>query len=131
RGLRSAGTGRPSSRCLGGSARVRRARGGRRRTSYDRHQLGEDDDVVLVVADGAVELAAAGDQLQRRAAVLSHHPVPGEGVLGELLHRQDAVAQLVAVGLLNDDLVDRKGTRLNSRHVKISYAVFGLQKKSR
>src|SRR5690606_38396764 len=48
RGLRSAGTGRPSSRCLGGSARVRRGGDDSWRTSYDRRQLGVDDHIVAV-----------------------------------------------------------------------------------
>src|SRR5690606_40961997 len=34
-----------------------------------------------------------------------------------------------ATGMLND-IIDRKSTRLNSSHVKISYAVFCLKKKS-
>src|SRR5690606_8064757 len=41
----------------------------------------------------------------------------------------------IVFGMVNDaeiladaSIVDRKSTRLNSRHVKISYAVFGLKK---
>src|SRR5690606_6096770 len=37
---------------------------------------------------------------------------------------------LVVGVLLNDSIQDRKSTRLNSSHVKISYAVFCLKKKS-
>src|SRR5690606_40177890 len=40
---------------------------------------------------------------------------------------RDAVNELA--GELNADVVDRKSTRLNSSHVKISYAVFCLKKK--
>src|SRR5690606_41043999 len=36
---------------------------------------------------------------------------------------------LATVQLFNADSVDRKSTRLNSSHVKISYAVFCLKKK--
>src|SRR5690606_39549252 len=41
------------------------------------------------------------------------------------------LAAVVAVGhVVTDGPVDRKSTRLNSSHVKISYAVFCLKKKS-
>src|SRR5690606_40205590 len=44
----------------------------------------------------------------------------------------DHASDLTNVGLLGFDpqQVDRKSTRLNSSHVKISYAVFCLKKKS-
>src|SRR5690606_40060564 len=40
-----------------------------------------------------------------------------------------AIAIENAVGLLKAEMEDRKSTRLNSSHVKISYAVFCLKKK--
>src|SRR5436305_3353056 len=38
-------------------------------------------------------------------------------------------AREVAVAELGDNVLDRKSTRLNSSHVRISYAVFCLKKK--
>src|SRR5690606_40945325 len=50
----------------------------------------------------------------------------------------DVARALLAVGRMNPDVVllgpvagDRKSTRLNSSHVKISYAVFCLKKKKK
>src|SRR5436309_11023261 len=44
---------------------------------------------------------------------------------GRLLDRRDAASQKPTVA------IDRKSTRLNSSHVKISYAVFCLKKKKK
>src|SRR5690606_41976578 len=41
------------------------------------------------------------------------------------------LADNVARHVVGEDLTDRKSTRLNSSHVKISYAVFCLKKKRR
>src|SRR5690606_3919728 len=60
---------------------------------------------VLVVPAGPVELATAGDQLQRRPPVLGHDAVPRERVLPDLLDRRHPVGELVAVALLDDHLV--------------------------
>src|SRR3989442_2968795 len=50
-------------------------------------------------------------------------------LLAEILGRQDATPATVAA-ILGEELVgDRKSTRLNSSHVRISYAVFCLKKK--
>src|SRR5690606_8200999 len=78
---------------------------------YPAHQ-----DKLLYIPNGAdVGPRAAADQLR-------HHPVlaqfglkPGQYVL--------------SVGRLVPEKEDRKSTRLNSSHVKISYAVFCLKKK--
>src|SRR5690554_7192906 len=53
----------------------------------------------------------------------------------EYHHRPRAGAGLIALGQIErvwqaDVLVDRKSTRLNSSHVRISYAVFCLKKKT-
>src|SRR5690606_40482214 len=45
------------------------------------------------------------------------------------LHSFDAMAGYSYQRTKNDDGLDRKSTRLNSSHVKISYAVFCLKKK--
>src|SRR5690606_40132933 len=41
----------------------------------------------------------------------------------------ESVVRLVAVDVVDAQAADRKSTRLNSSHVKISYAVFCLKKK--
>src|SRR5690554_7496053 len=41
----------------------------------------------------------------------------------------DAAKWILSVGMLMGRLEDRKSTRLNSSHVRISYAVFCLKKK--
>src|SRR5690606_39404583 len=61
----------------------------------------------------------------RRAVVLL---VRSEN-LRRLPVRQARVRRLAEVGVLRDR-EDRKSTRLNSSHVKISYAVFCLKKKT-
>src|SRR5690606_36957780 len=69
--------------------------------------------------------------LRRHLAVLVDHEVAGPplGVLADHEAAVRAVAAhpavlLVLAELLGDHLADRKSTRLNSSHVKISYAVF-------
>src|SRR5690554_7656969 len=61
------------------------------------------------------------------------HPQPlREDVVSESNHREEyqAVAPAVQDGLyLVPRVIDRKSTRLNSSHVRISYAVFCLKKK--
>src|SRR5690606_41700624 len=76
--------------------------------------------------------------------VAEEHPVPyvlpvragdrHEAALGEAVGVQPA-ARDVGVGAVGsrvaaEQLLDRKSTRLNSSHVKISYAVFCLKKKT-
>src|SRR5690606_41932927 len=65
--------------------------------------------------------------------------IPPERVLTELL-LQVSLPQDVAVPIetgeiaaleIDEDMLDRKSTRLNSSHVKISYAVFCLKKKKK
>src|SRR5690606_39967609 len=46
----------------------------------------------------------------------------------EMLFRSDGMTFISGV-ILYDETIDRKSTRLNSSHVKISYAVFCLKKK--
>src|SRR5690606_24327486 len=53
-------------------------------------------------------------------------PLGGPGI-GTVLAREAAVAQQVAAAVTGRE--DRKSTRLNCSHVKISYAVFCLKKK--
>src|SRR5690606_27649184 len=77
-----------------------------------------------VVPDGAIlELAHLAGQLDQRL-----DPAGADAALGQRRH-------LVlegpggAVEVTGDGAGDRKSTRLNSSHVKISYAVFCLKKK--
>src|SRR5690606_39345518 len=63
---------------------------------------------------------AAASKLPQRVDLGGWHEIPGRG---ELRLRIDALHGLAkAVGMRPDR--DRKSTRLNSSHVKISYAVF-------
>src|SRR5690606_39800757 len=53
-------------------------------------------------------------------------------VVRDVLSDPDAAAKLLSAGgEVVTQLLDRKSTRLNSSHVKISYAVFCLKKKSK
>src|SRR5690606_41572141 len=69
-----------------------------------------------------------------RSAVLGREQHRGRAGVVQRLHDGHAVAELergletLAQALLQ---VDRKSTRLNSSHVKISYAVFCLKKKKK
>src|SRR5690606_41803818 len=55
------------------------------------------------------------------------HSTHAEEVL-EIVDPQELEARQVG-GAVRTDFIDRKSTRLNSSHVKISYAVFCLKKK--
>src|SRR3989442_12034941 len=46
-------------------------------------------------------------------------------------HIDPAIIKLVPLELVKKHMVDRKSTRLNSSHVRISYAVFCLKKKKK
>src|SRR5690554_7056389 len=54
-------------------------------------------------------------------------------VLDVLNHHSDSLSTVLIADLKTDlqDLEDRKSTRLNSSHVRISYAVFCLKKKKK
>src|SRR5690606_39483954 len=73
--------------------------------------------------------------VQRRTARLAHgfdvHQGVG-GVAGTFEVNQRGLAAALGRQVLGprQDRVDRKSTRLNSSHVKISYAVFCLKKKT-
>src|SRR5690606_24868170 len=51
-------------------------------------------------------------------------------ILGEELGRSASLGVSMAIAVQTDMATDRKSTRLNSSHVKISYAVFCLKKKN-
>src|SRR5690606_41341734 len=64
---------------------------------------------------------------------LSPRPLlsPASGLFRASNHRDLPVAERSQQGLVEQEATDRKSTRLNSSHVKISYAVFCLKKKKR
>src|SRR5690606_41791199 len=69
-----------------------------------------------------------GAELRVRVADEAGQPVAGQAVQAALLGRSDFL--LMSDGATETaGFVDRKSTRLNSSHVKISYAVFCLKKK--
>src|SRR5690606_41165742 len=51
--------------------------------------------------------------------------------IGDADQKRNQKADLVFLGLASDENLDRKSTRLNSSHVKISYAIFCLKKKKK
>src|SRR5690606_40345048 len=86
----------------------------------------------------ALPILAAGENSEvtvRRGLVLVRPRLAGdvEEMLGEPSRRGVIADQQGGFGLLLDGLHggDRKSTRLNSSHVKISYAVFCLKKKKK
>src|SRR5690606_41926354 len=66
--------------------------------------------------------------LVRVLAVMPALLIPG--LLDSLDSLQDVFSNLIANLQATSVPLDRKSTRLNSSHVKISYAVFSLKKKS-
>src|SRR5690606_17942858 len=72
----------------------------------------------LVATLGGIEEAVRGDRAALRLTSSSADEAVIDGSLRGVLEAESA------------DLIDRKSTRLNSSHVKISYAVFCLKKKN-
>src|SRR5690606_41261399 len=69
-----------------------------------------------------------GDPLSRLGAVSDdrrHHDQPAK----RIRNRQPALPSRLCRRAAGEVEIDRKSTRLNSSHVKISYAVFCLKKK--
>src|SRR5690606_42065307 len=88
--------------------------------SFPTRRSSDLEDRLGARGDGAVE--------GRRVLGVGPHHVPAEA-LERIVELVDRAAIQLAGG---DELVarlDRKSTRLNSSHVKISYAVFCLKKK--
>src|SRR5690606_41830273 len=82
-------------------------------------------------ADVVVANILAGP-LRELAPLISVLPVEGGllGLSGILASQADSVCEAYTERFALDPVVeDRKSTRLNSSHVKISYAVFCLKKK--
>src|SRR5690606_41894353 len=79
-----------------------------------------DDRLLLgvVIIEQGEQLLAGGRQAVLRAVAAER--------LGERVH---ALPQLAVLAPHHHQRQDRKSTRLNSSHVKISYAVFCLKKK--
>src|SRR5690349_22294930 len=85
---------------------------------------GESDATVLSLIDASVGAAAKFENLSERVTVANSRVyVDGDEVTGPFADQ--------IVRFLEDDLEDRKSTRLNSSHVEISYAVFCLKKKNK
>src|SRR5690606_41745974 len=73
------------------------------------------------------------DQLKLSVALIEYTGQDASSKKGQLYVEHVPLNQPVALGELNPNnaaYVDRKSTRLNSSHVKISYAVFCLKKKN-
>src|SRR5207302_8810338 len=78
-----------------------------------------------------VAIAGLLEQVHRHRAVGEPraHPAHGRHALVARDGRGDPLDQRALLVLGQVALLDRKSTRLNSSHVKISYAVFCLKKK--
>src|SRR5690606_39712947 len=83
----------------------------------------------VVALDRAVDHPAARDRPEAADAEGLHHQGPARGDLDPLGLQQSFQRQFDVIGQLVNE--DRKSTRLNSSHVKISYAVFCLKKKKK
>src|SRR2546422_4862854 len=82
---------------------------------------------------GMVESAARGVKSRgslEADIIIANAPDPVfvSDLEGKILQANDAVSQLL--GFRQDEVLDRKSTRLNSSHGYISYAVFCLKKKT-
>src|SRR5690606_13567044 len=89
-----------------------------------------NDDVAEVLATCTVIAEADPGALGAYVISMAHSPSDLLAVM--LLQREAGVRQPMRVVPLFETLadLDRKSTRLNSSHVKISYAVFCLRKKN-
>src|SRR5690606_17735212 len=102
-----------------------------------RHPEVDDQTLPLGIGEAGLEAAEAYrvEVLQRVVGVVQAATFPDPDALAD----QRAEAAIVLLGQAGGQaqranpaaLADRKSTRLNSSHVKISYAVFCLKKKKR
>src|SRR5690606_20958406 len=91
-----------------------------------------DERPIIVLADLNM-LKARADQLKLSVALIEYTGQDASSKKGQLYVEHVPLNRPVALGELNPNnaaYVDRKSTRLNSSHVKISYAVFCLKKKN-
>src|SRR5690606_13567101 len=88
-----------------------------------------DQTMVMTMYSGGTETVSSTrtviDYVNRRAVIFTDL---GEGMMARLVH-VDGVTTMRMEGM--PMAIDRKSTRLNSSHVKISYAVLCLKKKKR
>src|SRR5690606_39761170 len=86
----------------------------------------------VVVGDDrerGVEVGVVAGQVGGEVRGLARPPGPSALVQVERVEHEPAGGEVVGeLGV--EEVVDRKSTRLNSSHVKISYAVFCLKKKN-
>src|SRR5690606_41154124 len=109
----------------------------RLRTLFSYHVLSRSESYALSLHDALPIWAARDHDRDRRAAVdllvrrgLGPDHAPLLDVLGVLPRGLVPEPGLGQRGLGVGERLDRKSTRLNSSHVKISYAVFCVIKKS-
>src|SRR5690606_41473121 len=74
----------------------------------------------------ALAVGKAGDQIGADAVIHTHGEMVGFQIVADF--KSGLVLVAIDLGTVNKQ--DRKSTRLNSSHVKISYAVFCLKKKT-
>src|SRR5690554_7786563 len=124
-----------------------------REFAQNAHHLGFVGNTDKGLGDGSHNLfpgqgaAAALDQLQALVGLVGTVDIELDFVNGvQVIHRNavffqafgggfgaryGAVEIVFVLGQVIDEKVDRKSTRLNSSHVRISYAVFCLKKKTK
>src|SRR5690606_13359825 len=106
------------------------------------HQFERENLVLDEIMDGQENVFTIGAQHVAKRIAFSIHGEDRPCDLGIAQHRQSRLGQqdrIIGIGEeqgleldgLRNEKVDRKSTRLNSSHVKISYAVFCLKKKNR
>src|SRR5690606_40751898 len=88
----------------------------------DREAIG----VPGVGSAGHVGIGGLDAALARQGIVQPLAPVPGRQI--DSMYAAPLADGVILIGI-HEQQVDRKSTRLNSSHVKISYAVFCLKKK--
>src|SRR5690606_41321415 len=76
-------------------------------------------------------LPISGNRLQVFVNRMTRNPYSGAlaGTVFTTALQSSSIVSILTLSFVNAGLLDRKSTRLNSSHVKISYAVFCLKKK--
>src|SRR5207342_3293116 len=96
----------------------------------DHRRLAMLGDVTAVGGIGDLQAAEIAEVLAKRQLSLDVHARHGLIAI-VLAHQRGGVSIVLPGGRGRPPIPDRKSTRLNSSHVKISYAVFCLKKKKK
>src|SRR5690554_7648394 len=97
----------------------------------DSHQLGDDRVAEVFSLPGMDSSKGLSSQAQRLERGRVHRQQVGQGIGVGQYPLAGAGGKAGQQGKQQPLVVDRKSTRLNSSHVRISYAVFCLKKKKK